>query len=233
MLTLTPEVAMSLDGDGAVVPTVIEETSRGDRVLDLYSRLLRERVVVLRAALDDGVANELIAQLLLLDAERPGEDISLYVNSPGGSATALCAVYDGMESVTSDVATYCVGQAASAAAVVLAAGARGKRFALPHSRVLLHQPHGVVEGGSTDIETHAREIARNRRRIEEILAAHTGRPIDRIAADIDRDLVLDAEQARAYGIVDAVVSRRRLALGDAVWSAASWASRTSRKSSRR
>jgi ATP-dependent Clp protease protease subunit len=215
MLALTAEVHMSLDGDGAVVPTVIEETSRGDRVLDLYSHLLRERVVVLRAALDDGVANELIAQLLLLDAERPGEDISLYVNSPGGSATALCAVYDGMESVASDVATYCVGQAASAAAVVLAAGARGKRFALPHSRVLLHQPHGV-EGRSTDIETHAREIARHRRRIEEILAAHTGRSIDRIAADIDRDLVLDAEHARDYGIVDAVVSRRRLALDDAV-----------------
>jgi ATP-dependent Clp protease protease subunit len=224
---------MSLDGHETVVPTVIEETNGGDRVLDLYSRLLRERVVLLRAPLDDGVANELIAQLLFLDAERPEEEISLYVNSPGGSATALCAVYDAMQSAASDVATYCVGQAASAAAVVLAAGARGRRFALPHSRVLLHQPHGAVEGRSTDIETHAREIARQRRRIEEILAAHTGQPTARIAADTDRDLVLDAEGARDYGVVDAVVSRRRLAVGDTVWSAAAWGNRSSRRNSRR
>jgi ATP-dependent Clp protease protease subunit len=197
-------------GEGTLVPTVVEQTSRGERAFDIYSRLLKERVVFLGTPIDDAVANLLIAQLLFLEAEDPDRDIALYVNSPGGAATALFAIYDTMASIRSDVATYCLGQAASAAAVILAAGVPGKRFALPNARVLIHQPHGGIEGQSSDIEIHAKEIHRQRRRMEEILAEHTGQPIERIEADTDRDFILGAEEARAYGLVDHVVSRRSL-----------------------
>ena len=197
-------------GEGVLVPTVVEQTSRGERAFDIYSRLLKERVVFLGTPIDDAVANLLIAQLLFLEAEDPEKDIALYVNSPGGAATALFAVYDTMVSIRSDVATYCLGQAASAAAVILAAGVAGKRFALPNARVLIHQPHGGIEGQSSDIEIHAKEIRRQRRRMEEILAEHTGQPIERIESDTDRDFILGAEEARAYGLVDHVVSARSL-----------------------
>jgi len=194
----------------SLVPTVIEPSERGERAFDIYSRLLRERVVFLGSAIDDEVANVLMAQFLHLEAAGPGKDISLYINSPGGSATALFAIYDTMRYVKADVATYCVGQAASAAAVILAAGTKGKRFALPNARVLIHQPHGGMEGQSADLEIHAREILYQRRRMEEILAEHTGQPIEKVAADTDRDFIMRADEARDYGIVDEVISRRGL-----------------------
>jgi ATP-dependent Clp protease protease subunit len=204
-------------GEGTLVPMVVEDTSRGEQAFDIYSRLLKERVVFLGTAIDDAVANLLIAQLLYLEAGDPATDVALYVNSPGGAATALFAIYDTMASIRPDVATYCLGQAASAAAVILAAGAGGKRFALPNARVLIHQPHGGIEGQSSDIEIHAKEILRQRRRMEEILAEHTGQPIERIEADTERDFILGAEEARTYGLVDHVVSRRSLrALGHGV-----------------
>ena len=195
---------------GTLVPTVIEETTRGERAFDIYSRLLRERIVFLGEPIDDALANTIVAQLLFLDSVEPGKDIALYVNSPGGSSTALFAIYDTMQFLESDVATYCLGQAASAAAVILAAGARGKRYALPNSRVLLHQPHGGVEGQSVDLEIHAKEIVRQRRRVEEILAEHTGQPIERIHEDTDRDFILGPQEALEYGIIDEVVARRAL-----------------------
>jgi ATP-dependent Clp protease, protease subunit len=195
---------------GPQVPTVIEESTRGERAFDIYSRLLRERIVFLGEPIEDAVANTVVAQLLFLDSVEPGRDVAMYVNSPGGSSTALFSIYDTMRFLRSDVATYCLGQAASAAAVILAAGTPGKRFALPNASVLIHQPHGGVEGQSADIEIHAREIARQRRRVEEILAEHTGQRIDRIHADTERDFILGPEEARAYGLVDEVVQNRRL-----------------------
>jgi ATP-dependent Clp protease protease subunit len=195
---------------GSLVPTVIEETARGERAFDVYSRLLRERIVFLGEPIDDPVANTVVAQLLFLDSVEPGKDVALYVNSPGGSSTALFAIYDTMQFLKSDVATYCLGQAASAAAVILASGTRGKRYALPNSRVLLHQPHGGLEGQSTDLEIHAREIVRQRRRVEDLLAEHTGQTIERIHQDTDRDFILGPQQALEYGIVDEVVTRRAL-----------------------
>jgi ATP-dependent Clp protease protease subunit len=195
---------------GTLVPTVIEETARGERAFDVYSRLLRERIVFLGEPIDDAVANTVVAQLLFLDSVEPGKDVALYVNSPGGASTALFAIYDTMQFLKSDVATYCLGQAASAAAVILASGARGKRSALPNSRVLLHQPHGGVEGQSADIEIHAREIARQRRRVEELLAEHTGQTVERIHEDTERDFILGPDEALAYGLVDEVVARRAL-----------------------
>jgi len=192
------------------VPTVVEQTERGERAVDVYSRLLRDRVVFFGSVLDDEVANVLVAQLLVLEAEDPERDVALYVNSPGGSATALFAVYDAMQAIRPDVATWCVGQAASAGATLLAAGAPGKRYALPNARILLHQPHGGVEGQSEDIRIHADEIVRQRRKQEEILARHTGQSIERIRADTDRDFILDAEAARAYGVIDHVVTDRRI-----------------------
>jgi len=193
---------------GPLVPTVVEESARGERAFDIYSRLLRERIVFLGEPIDDQVANTVVAQLLFLDSVEPGKDVAMYVNSPGGAS--LFAIYDTMRFLRSDVATYCLGQAASAAAVILAAGTHGKRFALPNSRVLLHQPHGGIEGQSADIEIHAAEIARQRRRVEEILAEHTGQTVDRIHADTERDFILGPEQARDYGVVDEVVASRVL-----------------------
>jgi ATP-dependent Clp protease protease subunit len=200
--------------DRLLVPTVVEQTDRGERAFDIYSRLLRERVVFFGSVLDDDVGNVIVAQLLFLESEDPEKDIALYINSPGGSATALFAVYDTMQAIRPDVATWCVGQAASAGATLLASGAPGKRHALPNARILLHQPHGGVEGQSEDIRIHADEIVRQRRRQEEILSAHTGQPIERIRADTDRDFILDADAALAYGVVDHVVTDRRLRVAD-------------------
>jgi ATP-dependent Clp protease protease subunit len=195
---------------GTLIPTVIEQTTRGERAFDIYSRLLRERIVFLGDPIDDALANTIVAQLLFLDSVEPGKDIALYVNSPGGSSTALFAIYDTMQFLKSDVATYCLGQAASAAAVILASGAAGKRYALPNSRILLHQPHGGIEGQSADLEIHAKEILRQRRRVEELLAEHTGQAVERIRRDTDRDFILGPQEAVEYGIVDQVVARRTL-----------------------
>jgi ATP-dependent Clp protease, protease subunit len=196
--------------EAALVPTVVEQDGRAERAFDVYSRLLRERIVFLGEVIDDAVANSIVAQLLFLDSVEPGKEVSLYVNSPGGSSTALFAIYDTMQFLKSGVATYCLGQAASAAAVILASGMTGKRYALPNSRVLLHQPHGGVEGQSADIEIHAREIARQRRRVEELLAEHTGRSVESIHDDTERDFILGPEEALEYGLVDEVVARRAL-----------------------
>ena len=195
----------------SLVPTVIEPSERGERAFDIYSRLLRERIVFLGQPVDDDLANILVAQLLHLESENPDKDVSLYINSPGGSSTALLAIYDAMQFVKPDVATYCMGQAASAAAVILAAGADGKRFALPSARILMHQPHGGIEGQSSDLEIQAKEILRQRRLVDEILARHTGQPVDRIHRDTDRDFILTAEDAVRYGVIDHVVGRRELA----------------------
>jgi len=181
-----------------------------DRPLDVYARLLRERVVFLSGELDDAGGNAIVAQLLLLEAEDPRRDISLYINSPGGSPTAMFAIYDAMQALEPDVATWCLGQAASAGATLLASGVAGKRHALPSARILLHQPHGGLQGTSEDIRIHAAEFARTRRRQEEILAEHTGQPLEKIVADLDRDLILEAEEAKAYGVVDHVDAPKRL-----------------------
>ncbi|HEX2425559.1 MAG TPA: ATP-dependent Clp protease proteolytic subunit [Actinomycetota bacterium] len=201
-------------GHANLVPTVVEDTTRGERAFDIYSRLLRERVVFLGRVMDDDLANLVVAQLLHLDSEGAG-DVSVYINSPGGDMTALFAIYDAMQFLASDVATYCLGQAASAAAVLLAAGSPGKRYALPNSRILLHQPHGGIQGQSADMEIHAREVLRQRRRMEEILAEHTGQPFERVHDDLDRDFILDPSEAVAYGVVDRVVARRELRLARA------------------
>ncbi len=195
-----------------LVPTVIEQTNRGERAYDIYSRLLSERIVFLGTAIDDSVANLVIAQLLHLESEAADRDISLYINSPGGDMTALFAIHDTMQFVAPDVATICVGQAASAAAVLLAAGAKGKRAALPNARVLIHQPHGGAQGQSTDLERAVTEIVEMRRRMVEILVEATGQAAERITLDIDRDYILRGEDAVAYGLIDHVVDRRRLPL---------------------
>jgi ATP-dependent Clp protease, protease subunit len=194
-----------------LVPVVVEQTSRGERSFDIYSRLLNERIIFLGTPVDDTVANLVMAQLLHLESEDPDKDIQLYINSPGGSVTALLAIYDTMQYVKPDVATTCMGQAASAAAVLLAAGAKGKRFGLPHSRILIHQPSGGAEGQSVDIEIQAREILRMRRMLDEILAAHTGQPVERISRDTDRDFIMTAEQAKEYGLIDDIIENRRTA----------------------
>jgi len=193
-----------------LVPTVIEAGDRGERAYDIYSRLLKDRIVFLGSVVDDDVANLLVAQLLHLESENADRDVALYVNSPGGSGTAMFAIYDAMQYVKPDVATYCVGQAASAAAVILAGGAAGKRFALANARVLLHQPHGGLEGQSSDLEIHAKEFLLQRRRMEEIVARHTGQAIEKVHDDLDRDFILHAQEAREYGVVDHVITRREL-----------------------
>jgi ATP-dependent Clp protease, protease subunit len=191
-----------------LVPMVIEQTNRGERSFDIYSRLLKDRIVILGTPVDDAVANLVVAQLLHLDSEDPGKDVNLYINSPGGSSTALLGIYDTMQYLRSDVSTICVGQAASAAAVLLAAGRHGKRFALPHARVLMHQPHAELGGQAADLEIHANEIIRQRRLVDHILSRHTGQTIERISEDTDRDFILTAEQAKAYGVIDEVISGR-------------------------
>ena len=193
------------------VPNVTETTSRGERVYDLYSRLLKENIIFLGTPIDDTIANLICAQLIHLESEHPDKDINIYINSPGGDITALFAIYDTMQFIKNDIATICLGQAASAAAVLLAAGTKGKRLALPHARVLLHQPYAQVGYSQvTDLEIAAREIMRMRDILEEILADHTGQPIERIHADTDRDFVMEAQEALAYGIIDGVISSRQL-----------------------
>lgn len=191
-----------------LVPTVIEQSPRGERAYDIYSRLLKDRIVVLGTEINDTTANLLTAQLLHLESEDPDKDIGLYINSPGGSVTATLAIYDTMQIIRPQVATFCMGMAASGAAVVLAGGAAGKRTALPNARVLIHQPHGGAQGQAVDIENQAREIAFLRRRVDEILAHHTGQPIERVARDTDRDYILGAEEAKEYGLVDEVLQAR-------------------------
>lgn len=194
-----------------LVPTVVEQTSRGERAFDIYSRLLGERIIFLGTPIDDTVANLVMAQLLHLEGDEPEKDISLYINSPGGVMTSLMAIYDTMHFIKPDVATYCMGQAASAAAVLLASGTPGKRFALPHARVMIHQPHiGGLEGQVTDIEIHTREILRVREEMNHILADHTGQDFEKVVTDTDRDFWMTAGEAKEYGLVDTVLEGRSL-----------------------
>lgn len=192
-----------------LVPVVVEQTSRGERSFDIYSRLLSERIVFLGTPIDDAVGNLVMAQLLHLESEDPEKDISLYINSPGGEITSLFAIYDTMQYVKCDVSTIVMGQAASAAAVIALAGAKGKRFALPHARLLLHQPHGGAEGQAVDIEIQANEISRYRRLLEELVALHTGQPLERVAQDTQRDFILTADEAVDYGALDEVITSRK------------------------
>ena len=191
-----------------LVPMVVEQTSRGERAYDIYSRLLKERVIFLVGGVDDHVANVIVAQLLFLEAENPEKDISLYINSPGGVVTAGMAIYDTMQYIKPDVSTICVGQACSMGALLLAAGAKGKRYALPNARVMIHQPSGGSQGQATDIDIQAREILAMRQRLNEILASHTGQSIEVIARDTERDTFKSAQAARDYGLVDEVLTRR-------------------------
>ena len=192
-------------------PHFYEQTSRGERSYDVWSKLFANRVVYLGTPIDDSIANLIVAQLLTLESDDPDKDISLYVNSPGGEITGLFAIYDTMQFIKCDVSTICVGQAASAAAVILSAGARGKRFVLPHSRVLIHQPHGGASGQAVDIEIQAKEIVRMREALDQILAHHTGQTVERVKTDTDRDFIMGAEEAVLYGIVDEVITNRELA----------------------
>jgi len=194
-----------------LVPIVVEQTARGERSYDIYSRLLKERVIFLVGPVDDHVANLIVAQLLFLESENPDKDIHLYINSPGGSVSAGLAIYDTMQFVNPDVSTMCVGMAASMGALLLAGGAAGKRFCLPHSRIMIHQPLGGFQGQATDIEIHAREILNARARLNDILAKHTGQPLERIALDTERDNFMGAEDARRYGLIDQVLDKRAFA----------------------
>lgn len=192
------------------VPHVTEQTSRGERTSDIYSRLLKDRIVFLGTPIDDTVANLIMAQMLHLESEDPDKDIFLYINSPGGQMTSLFALYDTMQYVRPDISTVCMGMAASAAAVLLAGGAKGKRYALPHARVMLHQPHGGAQGQATDIEIQARLILQMREQTNNILSRHTGQPLDKVAKDTDRDFWMMADEAADYGVVDKVLSRQTL-----------------------
>ena len=192
-----------------LIPMVVEQTSRGERAYNIYSRLLKDNVIFLGSPIDDNVSNLIIAQLLFLEAENPEKDISIYINSPGGSITAGLAIYDTMQYVKPDIATICIGQAASMAAVLLAAGTKGKRYCLPNSRVLIHQPlmHGLG-GQATEIEIHAKDIIQMKARMNQILAHHTGQPVEKVDKDTDRDYILQAPQAQEYGLVDQVIAKR-------------------------
>jgi ATP-dependent Clp protease, protease subunit len=191
-----------------LVPIVVEQSARGERAYDIYSRLLKERVVFCVGPIDDYMANVIVAQLLFLESENPDKDINLYINSPGGAVTAGMAIYDTMQFVKPPISTMCIGQAASMGAVLLAAGAAGKRFCLPNSRVMIHQPLGGFSGQASDIDIHAREILLIREKLNRILASHTGQPLDRIAKDTDRDYFMSADDSKAYGVVDEVLDRR-------------------------
>ncbi len=191
-----------------LVPIVVEQTGRGERAYDIYSRLLKERIIFLGTPIDDNVASLVIAQLLFLEAEDPEKDIYIYINSPGGIVTAGLAIYDTMQYIKPDVVTTCIGQAASMAAILLAAGTKGKRFALPNSRIMIHQPMGGVQGQATDIDIHAREILKIRERLNQILSERTGQPIEKIAKDTDRNFFMSAEEARDYGLIDEILVRR-------------------------
>ncbi len=191
-----------------LVPIVIEQTERGERAYDIYSRLLKDRIIFLGTAIDDYVANLVVAQLLFLEAEDPEKDIYLYINSPGGLVTAGLAIYDTMQYIKPNVCTICIGQAASMAAVLLAAGTKGKRYALPHSRIMIHQPMGGFQGQAKEIEIHAKEILRLKEALEEILSKHTGQPIEKIRQDTDRDYFMSAKEALEYGIIDEIIETR-------------------------
>lgn len=194
-----------------VVPTVFEQTSRGERYFDIYSRLLKDRIIFLGTPIDDTIANLIMAQLLHLESDDPDKDIFLYINSPGGSITSLFAIYDTMQYIKPDVNTVCMGMAASAAAVILAGGAKGKRYALPHARVMLHQPSGGAQGQASDIEIQARLIVQMREQLNEILAEHTGQTVEKVTADTERDYWMLADEAKEYGAIDGILSRRELA----------------------
>ncbi len=194
----------------SLVPVVIEQTGRGERAYDIFSRLLKERIIFIGSAIDDTIASLCIAQMLFLEAEDPEKDIAIYINSPGGYVTAGLAIYDTMQHVKPDVVTYCMGQASSMGAILLAAGAKGKRFALPHARVMIHQPLGGAQGQATDIEIHTREILTIREKLNEILSYHTGQPIEKIARDTDRNFFMSADEAKEYGIIDEVMDRKGL-----------------------
>jgi ATP-dependent Clp protease protease subunit len=191
-----------------LIPMVVEQTNRGERAYDIYSRLLKDNIIFIGTPIEDNLANLVVAQLLFLEAEDPEKEISIYVNSPGGVVTAGLAIYDTLQFIRPDVTTYCIGQAASMAALILAAGTPGKRFALPNSRVIIHQPSGGVSGQATDINIQAKEILRTRQRLNEILSMHTGQDIAKIEQDVERDFIMTAEVAREYGIIDQVISKR-------------------------
>ena len=197
-----------MDAKNYLVPVVVEQTSRGERSFDIYSRLLKDRIVFLGTPIDDNVGNLIMAQLLHLESEDPDKDISLYINSPGGDVSALLAIYDTMQYIKPDVSTIVMGLAASAAAVLLLAGAPGKRYALPHSRVLLHQPHGGAQGQAVDIEIQAREIIRLRKLLDGIIARHTSQTLEKVEKDTDRDFILTAEEAKNYGVIDEIITGR-------------------------
>ena len=190
----------------SIIPIVIEQTGRSERAYDIYSRLLKDRIIFIGTGIDDNVANIVIAQLLFLQTEDPGKDIHIYVNSPGGIVSSGLAIYDTMQYVKPDIATYCIGQAASMGALLLSAGAKGKRFALPHSRIMLHQPMGGFHGQATDIEIHAREILKMKETLNGIIAHHTGQSLEKIQTDTDRDFFMSGQEAKEYGIVDEVIS---------------------------
>jgi ATP-dependent Clp protease protease subunit len=192
-----------------LVPIVVEHTARGERSYDIYSRLLKERVIFMVGPVEDYMANVIVAQLLFLESENPDKDIHLYINSPGGSVTAGLAVYDTMQFIKADVSTMCIGQAASMGALLLAGGAKGKRICLPHSRIMIHQPLGGFQGQATDIDIHAREILLIREKLNLILAKHTGQPLDKIQGDTDRDNFMGAEQAKDYGLIDEIIDQRK------------------------
>jgi ATP-dependent Clp protease protease subunit len=196
-----------------LVPIVVEQTGRGERSYDIYSRLLKDRIVFLGGGIDDNVANLVIAQLLFLEAEDPDKDIHLYINSPGGVVTAGMAIYDTMQYIKAPVSTICVGQAASMAALLLAGGERGKRFSLTHSRIMIHQPLGGFQGQATDIHIHAQEILRMKKRLNELLAEHSGQPLEKVEADTERDYFMSSEDARNYGIIDSTISRNAISGG--------------------
>jgi ATP-dependent Clp protease protease subunit len=217
-------VKMQNEGDryranNYLVPTVIESSNRGERAYDLYSRLLRERIIFLGTPVDDTVANLVCAQMLFLESEEPDKEIHLYINSPGGDITALFAIYDTMKFIKPDVSTFCYGQAASAAAVLLAAGAAGKRFALPHARILLHQPWGGVEGQASDIELQAKEILRMRDLLTSMLAEDTGQTHEKVTKDTDRDFIMTADEAVTYGVIDEIITSRVIAPLEAIGAA--------------
>lgn len=199
-----------MNADNYVIPTVFEQTSRGERYYDIYSRLLKDRIIFLGTPIDDTIANLIMAQMLHLESDDPDKDIFLYINSPGGSITSLFAIYDTMQYIKPDVSTVCMGMAASASAVILAGGAKGKRFALPHARIMLHQPHGAASGQASDIEIQARLIVQMREQLNEILVEHTGQELSRIETDTQRDYWMLADEAKAYGVIDGLLTRREL-----------------------
>ncbi len=203
-------MAMTSQPNMTLIPMVVEQTNRGERAYDIYSRLLKDNIIFIGTAIDDNVANLVTAQLLFLEAEDPERDVSLYINSPGGVVTAGMAIYDTIQFIRPDVATICIGQAASVAALLLASGTPGKRFALPNSRLLIHQPTmGGLSGQATDIDIHAREILRIRASLNEIMAKHTGQPIEKIERDVERDFWMSAQQAREYGIIDEIIYKHK------------------------